>query len=245
MDQREFYELYQQYSTADLINIVREKDNYQPAAVLAAERLLQERGVTSVDKEEADQFIREKEEKRMAVTARVDSYKAVVADWVEPLAKPSAELQPYKWYRIFLVVYGLSYGWELYGFIRHLIVTRSILLNLDQIVVEDVSLVWATFLFVLILKRRKWGWILIVVDNTALVLMQLFAFISALPFSRIGVDSTPSLYLAVFHLAFVLFLWRQPMAEFFGVEVVVKKRALGVGAGIGVIFILFALHAIL
>lgn len=42
MDQPEFYDVYRQYSTADLINIVREKDNYQPAAVLAAERLLQE-----------------------------------------------------------------------------------------------------------------------------------------------------------------------------------------------------------
>ncbi len=104
MDQLEFYEQYRQYSTADLINIVREKDNYQTAAVLAAEKLLAEREVFAVDEQEADQYFREKEAKRVAATARVDSYKAAVADWVEPLARPSAELQPYKWYRLFLVV---------------------------------------------------------------------------------------------------------------------------------------------
>jgi hypothetical protein len=32
MEQVEFYDLYRQYSTADLIHVVREKDNYQAAA---------------------------------------------------------------------------------------------------------------------------------------------------------------------------------------------------------------------
>jgi len=87
MDQIEFYDLFKQNSTADLINIVREKDNYQAAAVLAAEQLLRERDVSSTDTEEADNFFREKEMKRMAAMARVDSIKAVAADWVEPLAR--------------------------------------------------------------------------------------------------------------------------------------------------------------
>src|ERR1700722_8979575 len=125
MDQTEFYDLFQQNSTADLINIVREKDNYQAAAVLAAEQLLRERDVSATDEEEADHYFREKEMKRMAATARVDSIKAVAADWVEPLARPSTELQPYKWYRIFLVVYGFWYARDIYRVVRYLIGSRS------------------------------------------------------------------------------------------------------------------------
>jgi hypothetical protein len=115
MDQLEFYNQYKLYSTADLINIVREKESYQPVAVLAAEQLLREREVSTVDQEEADQYLLEKETKRMASTGRVDSYKAAVVDWVEPIVRPSEDLQPHKWYRIFLVVYGFWYARDLAG----------------------------------------------------------------------------------------------------------------------------------
>ena len=33
--------------------------------------------------------------------------------WERDGYQPAAELQPYKWYRIFLVVYGSLFGWEL------------------------------------------------------------------------------------------------------------------------------------
>jgi hypothetical protein len=242
MDQIEFYDLFKQNSTADLINIVREKDNYQAAAVLAAEQLLRERDVSSTDTEEADNFFREKEMKRMAATARVDSIKAVAADWVEPLARPSTEFQPYKWYRIFLVVYGLSFGWALYKFVRHLIMTRSIAANLFDFTIEDISLALNALILVLLLKRNKWGWILLVVNYTSGMIMQFFAYGSNLHFGRRIVDPTPSLYLGFFYLVIVVFLWRQQMAEFFGVEPVVKRRSLGVGIGIGLIFVLFGLY---
>jgi hypothetical protein len=39
----------------------------------------------------------------------------------------------------------------------------------------------------------------------------------------------------LFNLAVVGFFWRRPMAEFFGVEPLIKKRALAVGLGLGVI----------
>jgi hypothetical protein len=236
MDQIEFYDRYRQYSTVDLINIVREKESYQAAAVLAAERLLAEREVSSVDEEEADQYFREKEAKRVVAAARVDSYKATVADWVEPIAQPSAELQPYKWFRIFLVVYGFWYARDLYYVVRFFITARSIGLSLEDFVFIGATLALDTFFFVLIIQKRKWGWILLVVEHTYMIFVNLALFVEVLQIKMIHFNAARNLSWALFNLAMVAFLWRRPMAEFFGVEPVVKKRALGVGLGLGVIF---------
>lgn len=244
MVQQEFYDRYKQYSTADLINIVRERDNYQASAVLAAERVLGEREVSAVDQEEADQHFQEKETKRMAATIRVDSYKAAVADWVEPLAKPSPELQPYKWYRIFLVLNAFWYARDLYYVVRYFIDARSFGLNLEDFVFVGGTLALDTFFFALIILRRKWGWILLVVQHTYLIFVNVTLFVEMSRFKLFHVNPMPNLYGVFFHLAIVGFLWRRPMAEFFGVGPVVKKRALGAGLGLGVVLVLFALYFI-
>lgn len=236
MEQLEFYDRYRQYSTADLINIVREKDNYQMAAVLAAEQVLLEREVSSGDQAEADRDFGEKEAKRMAATARVDSYKAAVVDWAEPLARPSAELQPYKWYRIFLVVYAFWYARDLYQVVRFLIQAhRTMGLDLEDFVFIGASLALDTFFFGLIIHKRKWGWILLVVEHTYMIIINLGVFVEMSRFKLFHVNVMPNLYAAFFHLAMVAFLWRRTMAEFFGVGPIAKKRSLGVGLGLGVI----------
>jgi hypothetical protein len=245
MESFEFYDLYRQYSTVDLINIVREKEKYQAAAVLTAERVLGERDVSSVDQQEADEYFRERETKRMAATAKVDSYKATVADWVEPIARPSAELQPYKWYRIFLVVYGFWYARDLYYIIRYFIAASKFGLGPEDFVFVGVTLALDSLFFVLIFQKRKWGWILLVVEHTYLIFADLAVFVEMSRFKLFLVNAMPNLYGALFHLAMVGFLWRRPMAAFFGVGPVVKKRALGVGLGLGVVFAGFALYSIL
>jgi hypothetical protein len=244
MDQLKFYNQYRQYSTADLLNIVREKDNYQAAAVLAAEQLLAEREVSSFDEEEADRYFQEKETKRMASTARVGAVKAVVADWMEPIARPSVELQPDKWYRIFVVVYGIYYLRDLYFAVRYFTTAYSIGWNLEDFVVVGGTLALDTFLFVLVIRRRKWGWILLVVEHTVLIFINVSLFVEMSRLRMFHVNSMPNLYGALFHLAMVGFLLRRTMAEFFGVGPVVKKWALGVGLGLGVVFALLALYTI-
>jgi hypothetical protein len=236
MDQLEFYNSYKQYSTADLINIVREKDNYQAVAVLAAEQLLREREVSFGDREEADRDFEEKAAKRMAATAKVDSYKATVADWVQPLARPSRELQPEKWFRIFLVVYGFYYARGLYYILRYLIRASSMGLDISDFVLNGTVIALDTLFFVLIIQKRKWGWILLVVEHTYMIFINLIPFVAMFRFKRIHVNAMPNLYTAFFHFAMVAFLWRPVMAGFFGVQPVVKKRSLAVGLGLGVVF---------
>jgi hypothetical protein len=231
--------------------VAREKDDYQPAAVLAAERLLRERDVSTNDEEEADRYFRKKEEKREAAIARVDSYKAAVADWVEPLARPSAELQPHKWYRIFLVVYGFWCARDLYFIVRGLIRTRSIFI--EQLIGYAVTLGLDALMFVLILKKRRWGWILLVVGNTAMIFINLIVFVQMYKMLKMDagilhirwyrVNTMPNLYGAIFRLAVVAFFWRRSMAEFFDVEPVVKKWALGAGIVIGAGTALFTWYA--
>lgn len=171
--------------------------------------------------------------KRKAATARIDSSWAAVADWAEPLGRPSAELQPYKWYRIFLVVYGFWYARDLYQVVRYFIVTRSILF--EEFIFVGTALAFDTLLFVLIIKKRKWGWILLVVEHTYMIFINLTLYVEMQHFNLLHVNAMPNLYTAFFHLAIVAFLWRRTMAEFFGVGLVVKRRSLGVGLGIGLI----------
>jgi len=236
MEPFDFDDIYRQYSTADLINIVREKERYQAAAVLAAERVLREREVSPLDQEEADQYFREKETNRTAATARVDSYKAAVADWVEPIARPSAELQPYKWYRIFLVVYGIWYARDLYFIVRYFISASKFGLSIEDFLFVGVPLALDSLIFVLIIQKRKWGWILLVVEHTYMIFADLALFVEMLRFTLFRVNPIPNLYGALFHLAMVAFLWRRSMAAFFGVKPAVKKLALGAGALIGIAF---------
>jgi hypothetical protein len=215
MDQLKYYDRYNQYSTADLINIVREKDHYESAAVLAAEQLLQERKVSFSDQ---------------------------AADGVQPLTRPSAESQPEKWYRIFLVVYGLWCARDLYRVVRYFIQTQQMLgLGLEDFVYNGVILAQDALLFVLIIQKRRWGWILMAAANTMMFFINLTFFVEMLKFRLIGVNAMPDLYSALFNLAVVAFLWRRAAAEFFGVEPVIRKWALGVGFGLGVILSCYSL----
>ena len=234
MDQQEFYDRYRQYSTADLIIIIREKDSYQPAAVLAAEQLLQEREVSSVDEEGADQYFREREAKRMVATAKVDSYKATVADWVEPLARPAAELQPYKWYRLFLVAYGVLYLINWYGFLREQFSGRGF--DFYSRVFEVTGLLLDSLIFVLVIKRHRWGWMLLVVQNTILMIERGVWIGESVRFIRFGgFNPVHDGFIMLINFAFVMWLWRKPMADFFGVRAFEKKRTLGVGIVLGLI----------
>jgi hypothetical protein len=210
MDQLKFYDRYRQYSTADLINIVREKDHYESAAVLAAEQLLQERKVSFSDQEEADR--------------------------VQPQTRTPAELRSQKWYRIFLVVYGLWCARDLYRVVRYFIQTQRMMeLGLEDLVYNGVILAQDALLFVLIIQKRRWGWILMAAVNTMMFFINLTFFVEMLKFRLIGVNAMPDLYSALFNLAVVAFLWRRATAEFFGVEPVIRRWALGVGFGVGVI----------
>jgi len=205
--------------------------------------VLREREVSSGDQAEADRDFGEKEAKRMAATARVDSYKAAVADWVQPIARPSAEMQPQKWFRIFLVLFGFWYVRDLYYIVRFFIGAGRFGLDLEDFAFNGAIMALDTFFFVLIIQKRKWGWILLVVEHTYMIFINLALFVELLQIKMNHVNGVRNLSWALFSLAMVAFLWRRPMAEFFGVGPVVKKRALGVGLGLGVVFVVFTLYS--
>lgn len=76
----EFYERFAAYSSADLIIIVRQPDQYQAEAIAAAERILQERDISETDREQAEQFFRNEESAKMAREERLQSYRDKVVD---------------------------------------------------------------------------------------------------------------------------------------------------------------------
>jgi hypothetical protein len=72
-----------------------------------------------------------------------------------------------------------------------------------------------------------------------MIFIDLVLFVELLQIKMIHVNAARNLYWALFHLAMVAFLWRRPMAEFFGVGSMVKKRTLGVALSLGVLIAWF------
>ena len=56
-----FHDIFQHTSTAALLVIRQQPEQYQPEAVAAAEELLKERNITPEDQVEADALMKEKE----------------------------------------------------------------------------------------------------------------------------------------------------------------------------------------
>jgi len=107
-----FHENFRQLANADLLKIVRQADEYQPAAVQAATDILQERKVPESDIVEVDNFFTGKLAAEQKKIGQRQVLKEQVVDFIEPLLKPDQEIKPAKWLKILLVVIAVQFIWE-------------------------------------------------------------------------------------------------------------------------------------
>ncbi|HXB95447.1 MAG TPA: hypothetical protein VNU70_09825 [Puia sp.] len=114
----DFYDQFSKYSSTELLKIVKQPDLYQPEALAAAGRLLQERQVSAAEEEEADRQFESHQQQAIHRARRFDAYKEQVADIVEPVLAPGAPLTPARSYKILVVGYSVIYGWLFYDFVR-------------------------------------------------------------------------------------------------------------------------------
>jgi hypothetical protein len=235
----DFYKEFANYSTAELLLITREPDKYQPAAIEAAELLLQRRVITPVDAQEADRQISAQADAESVRLKRMNSYKEQVAEVLEPVIVPNTTLDPAKWFKLFLWSYGLYYAWVLYKVVK----TQVLFFGCENC--KGYPTVWGgvinaiflTIVFFFLLKNKRWGWIFLIVSNIGAIItlmLQLLLFykyrdlLPIDPLSLIIAFGVPVLY--------VLFLWRPSIAVFFGVDVRTKRRSAWVGIAVGLLY---------
>lgn len=222
----DFYEQFREYPNVELLKIIAQPGNYQPQAVEAAGRILQERNVTVEETEEAAQYFGEvqaKEEKMMA-------YKEKAKDFLQPVIQPEATIQPGKWLNILLLLVLLDYLWVLYDAVRDLVLfLRCESCEFDPVffLLSLLGILYIPFIFFLLWKRKRWGWILLFADGGIAVVSRLSSMLLLFKYNSIyGVSITTTIITILIRTGFLIFLWRKEIADYFSVSGKVKQRVL-------------------
>ena len=100
----DFYELYKDFSTTELLKIVQRPAGFQPEAVEAANRRLAERDIASEDRAAVQAFYEESDREARLKAEKVDHLKEQAADLLQPIIQPGPKVTPQKWLNIFLLV---------------------------------------------------------------------------------------------------------------------------------------------
>ena len=235
----DFYNEYRSYRTADLIVIVRQPEQYQAEAVAAAQLLLKEREVSEADELLAAQHLEDKETAKVARAEAINYYKEKVVDFVEPVVMPGTEVSPWKWYRLFMSAYILFYAWTFYIFIRKEI---RFLHHSDgagdmSIFFDFFNIAYLSLVLFFLVKKNRWAWILVFVDNLSVILSRFFRLFVLYKFRHVvQADTYTEIFAAIYPIAIVFFFWKRSIVDFFGVNEIIKKRSLIVGIAICVAF---------
>lgn len=223
----DFHQQYKDYSTIDLLKIVRQPANYQPAAITAAEDILREREISVEDISVADQYFLDLENAEKNKQEKINGLKNKVSDFLEPVLQPGEKVEPDKWRNIFLLIIAVQYAWTLFNTAGRLI--RFFQCNhcsVDVIIIlELLTLIYVPFIFYLLLKRRRWGWILLFADNLFILISSISQSYVFFKYQNVHQgDATSYLLSILIRVAFVSFLWRKSIADHFEVSVETKKK---------------------
>jgi hypothetical protein len=237
----DFYQLYRDYSNTDLLKIVKRPGDYQTSAIAAATQILNERQVTSEEIQFIDNYFHDIESSTRIKKEKVEAIKTKAADFFEPVLHPSEKVEPNKWVNILLLLIAIQYAWTLFETGKRLIYFfQCDYCTLDIIFfAELLTLLYVPLIFFLLFKRRRWGWILLFADN-------LFSLISSVSQSYIFFkyqsihhgDTTSFLLPIIIKTAFVFFLWRDTISNYFSVTLMTKKKTALITTGGTLLFIL-------
>jgi hypothetical protein len=232
-----FYDQYKTLSNVDLLKIVKKSAGYQPAAVEAATLLLAEREVPQADIDEVEGYFQEKAKSK---TEKINAYKEKAADFLEPIAYPGPEIKAVKWLNIFLVVVGLNYLWTLYLTVRsfvRILGCRDCGFDYTH-GLQGLYLLYIPVVFYLLIKQKRWGWILLFADNVIAFILGLRSSVTFFEYRFIHHGDPVAFLLPIFlHGGLAFFLWRKDISAFFGVTDKEKKNTIGVALLLALLFI--------
>jgi hypothetical protein len=231
MDDINFYDQFRQHSTTDLLRISLQPDHYQPEAVSAADRLLKERGISSTERQQVEQALREE----ASVPDRFTTYKEKIADAVQPMIAPSSDY-PAQWFTFFKWAFAAYCVYNYYLFVKTCIVFWRCpsCEGIGSLIYEIFYIAYLTITFFLLAKRRRWGWILLFTATVPFVLLDGYIIIASYKYRELGVfNPAYSLPAILIRVALVTFLWRTRTGEFFAVDDRTKRQAAIAGVVIG------------
>lgn len=224
---QDFYQQYKGYSNTELLKIVKRPAEYQPKAVTVATQILTERQVTQEEHLIVDQYYHDIDSSANAKKQKVDFLKHKAADFFEPVLSPSENVQTSKWVNILLLAIAIQYAWLLFETSKRLLTyIQCDACSFDIIFFIDLSaLIYVPLIFFLLFKRRRWGWNLLFADT-------LFGLISRVSQSYLFFkyqsihqgDSAFFITAILVRAAIVFFLWREPVACYFGISDKRKKE---------------------
>lgn len=237
----DFYQQYKDYPNTELLKIVRRPSDYQPAAVAVASELLSKRQITPEDLQIVDEYFQQIEDGIKAKKEMVGALQSKASDFLQPVLHPTDKVEPQKWLNILLLVVAIQYLWTLFKTIRRLIV--FIECYNCQFGIFDASylltLAWISVIFYLLLKQRRWGWILLFADNLFTLILVLTESYWFFKYQRIHHGNTTYFLAEILaRIAFVCFLWRPLIASYFTVSNRTKANTALVTASAALLYLL-------
>lgn len=235
----DFYKEFSNYTTVELLIITREPEKYQSAAIKTAELLLQQRDITPSERQEADEHFSQQADAESIRLKRMNNYKEQVANVLEPVIVPNTPFDPAKWFRLFLWSYGLFYAWVLYKVVKAQVQFYQCenCKGYPTVWGGPVNAIFLTIVFFLLLKNKRWGWILLMVSNISAIITGVIQLQVLYKYRNVLPISPPSMIVTLgLPVLYVVFLWRPSMAAFFGVNVRDKRRSAWAGVAVGLLY---------
>jgi hypothetical protein len=224
-----FYDRYKDYTVAQLLTMLKNPQDYQPAAMEAVNRIIVERGITEEYLQQAD--VMEEAEEEIAADGKQDL-----------LPEHWEETKPPKWVTIVLVVVALQLVWSFFSTLYWFYKFVSLGLFNPGYLPNFSSLVYLPVTGFFLLKRQPWGWILLSVGSLFLLITAIGTVLTFTWYSRFyNGELYGPLYKIAFNAGLLFCLWKPAMHFYFGAPESYKKRTFYVGSGFALLFMLIVI----
>jgi hypothetical protein len=217
----DYYALYKDWSTLDLVRVARTPNDYAPDAVSVAKQILWERRVSPEEMDAAEWELAQAEMAAATGKPRISDYIERITEVFRPERSDRPEGAPV-WFMVLLVFYGLYYMVNMYAFIRLLFLLHRCIDCVPEMRVMLWSIffeVYVTVCFYLLLKQKKLGWTLlfiqVVIQGCQLLLKIFSAYEHNLDLSLL--IPYYILPLSIYGTIGIL-LWRPAVLAFFGIK---------------------------
>jgi hypothetical protein len=237
----DFNKIYKDYSNAELLKILKRPTEYQPAAITAATQILEKRHVTSDDHQIVDDYFNDIDNNKKVRKEKTEDLRDKTLDLLEPVLKPSPEIEANKWVNILLLLLAIQYLWTIVVAVIQVVnYTQCYDCSMDiSFWAKASAIVYVPFIFFLLLKRRRWGWILLFADNLFSVIARLSQAYIFFKYQSVHQGDTASFLLPLFiRSAFLYFLWREPIAEHFRIDEKTKMKTAKITTIITLLYII-------
>lgn len=214
-----FSEEYKSYSNFELLKILKQPADYQPAAVDAATLILKEREVSEQENTQVNNHLEQIAQQRQLKKEKIDSLKQRFTGFLESYIRPDAEVRPAKWLDLLLVLMAVQYAWLLWDLFEWLMIARRFgtFFFFDPLLLLKVfHAIYIPIVFFLLLERKRWGWIIIFADYLLTVIIQLSMMLTRL--EDIGKVSILHIFSVVLRCAMIYFLWRKDICNLFKIS---------------------------